>query len=246
MEQQNTSLIPLYEKQVGDGAIQTVDARELHEFLGIKTHVTTWIQRRIEEYGFIEGIDFIRVSTLKTGNPTAQIDYFLSLGMAKELSMVEKTKKSQQARRYFIECERRLKEGEAVQSLSPARLLLQSVEQLVAHEEAINKLKAANDAHETRLEALESDQPPAGKQTIHDWLYINQKAWAGKDLRKQLNARCRRLETPVPYTPKGVLHAWWYYSPETIEAAWAYVTRQMSFLRDPGVIYQAKKKRKRG
>ena len=88
---------------------QLVSARELHEFLGIGVHFSTWMKRMCE-YGFEEDIDF---SILKSGNPNGGIakiaDYAISIDMAKELSMIQRTEKGKQARLYFIECEKKLK-----------------------------------------------------------------------------------------------------------------------------------------
>lgn len=38
--------------------IQFVNARELHESLGVGRDFTNWIKERIEKYGFSEGSDF--------------------------------------------------------------------------------------------------------------------------------------------------------------------------------------------
>ena len=46
-------------------------------------------------------------------------EYFVSVGMAKELAMVEHNDKGSQARKYFIECEKRLKEQTVSQSVQP-------------------------------------------------------------------------------------------------------------------------------
>ena len=90
----------------------SVSARELHQFLEVKSHFKDWIKRRIDDYGFIENQDFevslIFEQNTKGGRPTKE--YILSMDMAKELSMLERSDKGKQARIYFIECEKRLKE----------------------------------------------------------------------------------------------------------------------------------------
>ncbi len=90
---------------------QIVNARELHLFLGIGKDFSTWIKKRIEEYKFIENEDFEvfhkNGENSKGGRPSKE--YAITLDMAKELSMVERNEKGRQARRYFIECEKRLR-----------------------------------------------------------------------------------------------------------------------------------------
>lgn len=112
----NSQLIPTISGCL-DGQTQAlVNARDLHEFLGVETRFDTWLNRRIEEYGFVQVIDFIEV--LKNehvergffGKREIQVkDYHLSLDMAKELCMVERNDKGRQARRYFIEMEKQAK-----------------------------------------------------------------------------------------------------------------------------------------
>ncbi len=70
----------------------TLSARELHEFLEIRTKYEDWF-RRMVEYGFEEAIDFIRVAqkraTNNLKNPvTTVIDHAISIDMAKEISMI--------------------------------------------------------------------------------------------------------------------------------------------------------------
>lgn len=108
------SLIPVFTGTLGDDRAQLVDARSLHRFLGVDTHFKDWISRRIDEYGFSEGGDFVLVAqnraTKGRGGDRRSKDYHITLDMAKELSMVERNEKGRQARRYFIECEKRLHE----------------------------------------------------------------------------------------------------------------------------------------
>ena len=106
-------LIKVESRYLGEGedVVQTVNARELHGFLGVGKVFAAWIQERIEQYSFIQNQDFVVFSDSgnnpKGGRPTK--DYHLTLDMAKELSMVERNEKGKQARQYFIECEKRLK-----------------------------------------------------------------------------------------------------------------------------------------
>ena len=95
---------------------QLVSARELHEFLEIKTRFDIWFNRMIG-YGFNENDDFILVvQKCTTNNPknpyTTITDYAITLDMAKEISMIQRTEKGKQARQYFIECEKKLRESE--------------------------------------------------------------------------------------------------------------------------------------
>lgn len=91
-----------------------VNARELHARLQISTAFTKWIQRRVSEYNFVENLDFIetvkfdRVEKGFFGEREIEVkDYHLTLDMAKELCMLERSELGRQARRYFIEQEKK-------------------------------------------------------------------------------------------------------------------------------------------
>lgn len=100
-----SALINIAQRQVGAVAVETVNARDLHQFLQSRDDFSTWMKLRVDQYGFVEGIDFTTFQE-KTGKGRPKIEYALSLDMAKELAMVERTEKGRQARQYFIECER--------------------------------------------------------------------------------------------------------------------------------------------
>lgn len=86
---------------------QLVSGRELHEFLEVKDNYTDWFKRMIK-YGFEESIDFISFSE-KSDKPFGgrpQINHFLKLDMAKEISMIQRSEKGKQARKYFLQVEK--------------------------------------------------------------------------------------------------------------------------------------------
>ena len=89
----------------------TVDGRELHEFLEVKTAYKDWFPRMCE-YGFVEGVDFNplkkeRVRLEGDREVTREIEtHLLSIEMAKELCMIQRTEKGKIARKYFIEVEK--------------------------------------------------------------------------------------------------------------------------------------------
>ena len=132
---------------------QLVSGRELHEFLEIRTKYKDWF-RRMVEYGFEEAIDFIRVAqkraTNNLKNPvTTVIDHAISIDMAKEISMIQRTEKGKIARQYFINCEKKLKE---VKKLSPMELMEL---QFIALKEQKEKIIQV----ENKVDKLEEDMP---------------------------------------------------------------------------------------
>lgn len=109
----NTQLIPVFAGEISGTSVQLADARLLHSFLEIARDFSTWIKSRIEEYNFVENLDFLvhqngGTKTGRGGNRKTVFEYHLTLDMAKELSMVERNEKGKIARRYFIDCERHL------------------------------------------------------------------------------------------------------------------------------------------
>ena len=132
---------------------QLVSGRELHEFLEIRTKYKDWFPRMVE-YGFEEEIDFIRVAqkraTNNLKNPvTTVIDHAISIDMAKEISMIQRTEKGKAARQYFINCEKKLKE---VKKLSPMELMELQFKALKEQKEKISQV-------ENRVYKLEEDMP---------------------------------------------------------------------------------------
>lgn len=119
-------------------------ARDLHSFIDTKRQFANWINERIENYDFIENQDYIIELVYTKGRPRKE--YYVTLDMAKELCMVENNEKGRQARRYFIECEKRLKnlEQEQMQKLAFRQSLgykSQLAQQKLKYENEIKALK---------------------------------------------------------------------------------------------------------
>lgn len=82
----------------------TVLGRELHEALGVSTRYNDWFPRMCE-YGFTEGIDFYSILSKTSDGGRPSTDHQLTLNMAKELCMIQRTDKGKQCRQYFLEVE---------------------------------------------------------------------------------------------------------------------------------------------
>lgn len=105
-----TDIIKIEERTFNNQKINTVNARELHSKLENKRQFSDWIKQRIEQYDFIENQDYIIISQNceKGGRPL--IEYYISIDMAKELCMVENNEQGKIIRKYFIQCEKQLKQ----------------------------------------------------------------------------------------------------------------------------------------
>lgn len=101
-------LITITTNEVGE---PTVLGRELHEFLGVKTLYKDWFPRMVE-YGFTEGKDFNPLKNEQVrfeGNREVArelTDHILTIDMAKEICMIQRTDVGKQARQYFIQVEK--------------------------------------------------------------------------------------------------------------------------------------------
>lgn len=89
-----------------------LSGRDLHELLEVKTEYKDWFPRMCE-YGFTEGIDFCSFLSESTGG-RPKTDHIISLDMAKELSMIQRTEKGKQARQYFIQVEKEYNSPEKI------------------------------------------------------------------------------------------------------------------------------------
>ena len=139
----NAAIIAIGTASVGGQTIETVKARDLHAFLDVKIRFNDWIARRIAEYSFTEGQDFYSELSKTPSGGRPSREYHLSLDMAKELSMVERNEKGKQARRYFIECERRAKDATPLLPQTMAEALRLAADQAERLEQQERALQAA-------------------------------------------------------------------------------------------------------
>lgn len=112
--------LTLFEKQdlikinTDFNGIETVNARDLHEFVESKQEFSNWIKSRIRDYGFKKDNDFIVFDKIiinsNGGRPATE--YHLTIDMAKHLAMTERNDKGMQIRQWFIDRERKLKTHE--------------------------------------------------------------------------------------------------------------------------------------
>ncbi|AFS57210.1 phage antirepressor Ant [Escherichia coli] len=112
-------LIPVFDGTINNEPVLLCNARNLHAFLGIGKMFAHWIKDRLGEYGFVENQDFVIACQnwqAKGRGGHNRKEYHLTLDTAKELAMVERNEKGRQIRRYFIECEKKLRNIQPVQA----------------------------------------------------------------------------------------------------------------------------------
>lgn len=109
-----------------------VSARDLHDFLDVKTAYKDWFPRMCE-YGFTEGEDFCSFLSESTGGRPAQ-DAVLTIDMAKEICMIQRNEKGKLARQYFLQIEKGWNSPEKVmaRALKIAETKLKTLETKVA------------------------------------------------------------------------------------------------------------------
>ncbi|EFR2532204.1 phage antirepressor Ant [Campylobacter jejuni] len=138
--------IQIYNDKTIGAEINSANAREIFQFLNSEQEYANWIKNRISHYNFIENQDYIIELVYTKGRPRKE--YYITLDMAKELCMVENNEKGRQARRYFIECEKRLKnlEQEKMQKLA--------FRQSLGYK---SQLKQQKEHYENKIKALQYD-----------------------------------------------------------------------------------------
>lgn len=152
----------LIETSTNESGEIIVSGRELHEFLDVQSNYTTWF-KRMSEYGFIEGTDFIPFSEESTGGRPSQ-DHALKIDMAKEVSMIQRNEKGKQARQYFIEVEKQYKQ-------QPQNSLELALQAALVHEREIKSIKSDVDylKGSMRIDSLQQQeiQKTANQSVIH-------------------------------------------------------------------------------
>jgi phage anti-repressor protein len=143
------------ERAVAGQMVKTVDGREVHRFLEAKKDYTTWMKDRIKKYGFIENVDYVVIShspILGSGNRGAKDEYFLTIGMGKELGMVDRNAKGRAIRKYFLSIE---EQAAPQQLMTAAEILLQNAQALVNFERLQAEQQKAIAAIDARVEHVE-------------------------------------------------------------------------------------------
>ena len=114
-----------------DQETMTVSARDLHEKLEIGTKFTTWFERMCE-YGFEEGKEFFpKMGETSEMGGRPQTDYEITVDMAKQICMIQRTEKGKEVRQYFIDLEKVWNTPEQVMARA-LRLADQTIHSLTA------------------------------------------------------------------------------------------------------------------
>jgi anti-repressor protein len=100
-------IIKIGSDNLGGETIQTVNARDLHLFLGVKQDFSSWIRNQIKRARLIDNRDFITLT--KKEDRQILVEYHLTTEAGKSISMMSGADKGFEVRDYFLECERKAK-----------------------------------------------------------------------------------------------------------------------------------------
>ena len=183
---------------------QAVSARDLHKFLEITERFSSWFERMLQ-YGFVENIDYLGCEFFNALANQTLTDYALTLDCAKEISMIQRSKKGKEAREYFIECEKQLRSGK----FALPTTYKEALQSLLIEVEAKERLQAQN---ELQAKELEKQAP---KVAYYDEVLTSQSTYNANQIAKELGMSAVTLnkklhELKVQYKQGG---QWLLYHP---------------------------------
>lgn len=160
-----------------------MSARELHEFLEVATPYHIWFPR-MAEYGFEENEDFAVTNIFvhnSNGGRQTQIDHLVKIDMAKEISMIQRSDKGKQARRYFIQIEKEWNSPEKVmaRALQIANKRLETLEAKIEENRPKVLFADAVDASHTSIlvgelaKLIKQNGVEIGQNRLFQWLRDN-------------------------------------------------------------------------
>ena len=151
----DTMLIAIQKTKINNEEVNSVNARDLHSKLEVKTKFADWIQRAINKYGFEKDVNY---AVLKIGNGNnALIEYHVSIEMAKELCMLDDGDWGKKYRQYFIKCENELKERKLPKQIN-STFLLQIVQEMQKQENLIAEQQYKIEAQDSVIEKISNTQ----------------------------------------------------------------------------------------
>lgn len=103
-----TGLVPIYETPKDD--YQYIAAKDLYDFLEIKSKFSDWINNRISQFKLFEGKDYYRES--KNLDSIVKVDYMIKIDSAKLIAMKERNSQGDIIRNYFLEIEKQHKKSQ--------------------------------------------------------------------------------------------------------------------------------------
>lgn len=109
-----TNIIKITKNEIGNAELNSVNARDIHNYLQVNSKFADWIKRAISKYDFKENIDYTVLKNekkLNDGVCRPFTDYIVTMDMAKELAMLENNPKGKETRKYFINCEKELQKS---------------------------------------------------------------------------------------------------------------------------------------
>lgn len=126
-------LIHIQQATIGDGAVNSVNARELHAKLEIKSRFNDWIANRL--FDFIENEDYIVVTKSLV---TEGRDVILTVDTAKHIAMIERSEIGKRIRQYFIDVEKQNKpQFQIPQTYSEALMLAAKLAEQIEQQTAL-------------------------------------------------------------------------------------------------------------
>jgi len=164
----------------------TVSARDLHNGLEVKTAFKDWFPR-MTGYGFEDGKDFSSKMSKSTGGRPS-VDYEVSVDMAKQVCMIQRSEVGKKFRQYFIDLEKAWNTPEQIMARA-LKMADKKIEDLKTHNSILIEdnqrmrpkeifADAVSTSHTSILigdlaKLLKQNGVDTGQKRLFDWLREN-------------------------------------------------------------------------